>query len=230
MRCASSVATPRPRRRTRTRPAFRDGRRRGRLGAHAHRRHLQRALHGRARQILAESSDARRILTEHGLWLRLTRLENKLVACCPALGRNAEALAAHQRALAAAERLEPRNELLEAEVFANAGAGLLPGRRLRHGRSADTRARVGDLRTRGADESGRARAAQLRALRGRARRTTARPWRRCCPAGARCSSWTHRRRGAPGPGRRRLSDSSEPTRRSGRAGAAVAAEFESAGA
>lgn len=74
---------------------------------------------GEHAQILADVHDARLILTEQRLWLRLTRLENNCAGLLAALGRNAEALAAHQRALAAAERLEPRNELVEAEVFFN---------------------------------------------------------------------------------------------------------------
>jgi CHAT domain-containing protein len=68
--------------------------------------------------ILSEIDEARNILTEHRLWLRLTRLENNVGGLLSALGRNAEALAAHRRALGAAERLEPRNELVEAEVLA----------------------------------------------------------------------------------------------------------------
>ena len=70
-------------------------------------------------QILADVEDARRILTENGLWLRLTRLENNAGGLHSGLGHMDEALAAHRRALAAAERIEPRNELLEAEVTAN---------------------------------------------------------------------------------------------------------------
>ncbi|MBV9895206.1 MAG: CHAT domain-containing protein [Chloroflexi bacterium] len=68
-------------------------------------------------QILADVDDARRILTENALWLRLTRLENHTGGLLSGLGRPEEALAAHRRALEAAERLEPRNELLEAEVL-----------------------------------------------------------------------------------------------------------------
>jgi CHAT domain-containing protein len=74
---------------------------------------------GEHAQILADVDAARLILTKQRLWLRLTRLENHRAGLLAALGRNAEALAAHQRALAAAERLEPRNELVEGEVFAN---------------------------------------------------------------------------------------------------------------
>ncbi|GAC1314461.1 MAG: CHAT domain-containing protein [Chloroflexota bacterium] len=69
--------------------------------------------------VLAEITEARRILERHGLWLRVARLENNAGALLSALGRNADALAAHQRALAAAERVHPRNELLEAEVLGN---------------------------------------------------------------------------------------------------------------
>lgn len=70
-------------------------------------------------QILADVDDARRILTASGLWLRLTRLENNAGGLLSGLGRTEAALAAHRRALAAAERIEPRNELVEAEVTAN---------------------------------------------------------------------------------------------------------------
>jgi CHAT domain-containing protein len=69
-------------------------------------------------QILADVDDARRILTANALWLRLTRLENNSGGLLSGLGRTEEALAAHRRALDAAERLDPRNELLEAEVLA----------------------------------------------------------------------------------------------------------------
>lgn len=69
-------------------------------------------------EVLADVGEARRVLTQHGLWVRLTRLDNNTGAMLAALGRNAEALRAHQNALAAAERLEPRNDLLEAEVLA----------------------------------------------------------------------------------------------------------------
>src|SRR5262249_38283390 len=68
--------------------------------------------------ILADVDHARCILVGNRLWLRLTRLENNTGAMLAVLGRTAEALSAHQRALAAAERLEPRNDLLEAEVLA----------------------------------------------------------------------------------------------------------------
>jgi CHAT domain-containing protein len=68
--------------------------------------------------ILADVDQARCILVDHGLWLRLTRLENNTGAMLAALGRTADALSANQRALSAAERLDPRNDLLEAEVFA----------------------------------------------------------------------------------------------------------------
>jgi tetratricopeptide (TPR) repeat protein len=86
---------------------------RTRIGAAANARYT-----GEHAQILSEIDDARAILTEHRLWLRLTRLENNTGGLLSGLGRNAEALAAHRRALAAAERLEPRNELLEAEGLA----------------------------------------------------------------------------------------------------------------
>jgi tetratricopeptide (TPR) repeat protein len=69
-------------------------------------------------QLLSDVEHARRILTEKQLWLRLTRLENHVGGLLSGLGRADEALAAHRRALAAAERLEPRNEPLEAEVLA----------------------------------------------------------------------------------------------------------------
>jgi CHAT domain-containing protein len=70
-------------------------------------------------QILAAVVDARRILTEHRLWLRLTRLENHTGGLLSGLGQAKEALEAHRRALTAAEQIEPRNELVEAEVLAN---------------------------------------------------------------------------------------------------------------
>jgi CHAT domain-containing protein len=72
--------------------------------------------------ILADIDEARRILADNRLWLRLTRLENNTGAMLAALGRTGEALRAHQRALAAAELLEPRSDLLEAEVFATLAA------------------------------------------------------------------------------------------------------------
>lgn len=74
---------------------------------------------GRHAEILASVSEARRILETHGLWLRVARLDNNTGALLSSLGRNADALAAHQRALSAAEQLSPRSELLEAEVLGN---------------------------------------------------------------------------------------------------------------
>jgi tetratricopeptide (TPR) repeat protein len=70
-------------------------------------------------QILSDVDEARGILTDRALWLRLTRLENNTGGLLSGLGRTAEALEAHRRALTAAERLDPRNELVEAEVQAN---------------------------------------------------------------------------------------------------------------
>lgn len=69
--------------------------------------------------VLADIAEARRILEAHGLWLRLARLENNAGALLSAVGRNADALAAHQRALAASERVDPHDDLLEAEVLGN---------------------------------------------------------------------------------------------------------------
>jgi CHAT domain-containing protein/tetratricopeptide (TPR) repeat protein len=69
--------------------------------------------------VVADVEDARRILTKHGLWLRLTRLENHTGALQSWLGRTAEALEAYQRALEAAEHMQPRSDMLEAEVFAS---------------------------------------------------------------------------------------------------------------
>jgi CHAT domain-containing protein len=69
-------------------------------------------------ELLREIDEARRILAKHRLWLRIARLENNLGSLLAGAGRPDEALAAHQRALAAAEHLVPRNDLLEAEVIA----------------------------------------------------------------------------------------------------------------
>ena len=87
---------------------------RTRIGATATARYT-----GSQGQALEELEEARRILGEHGLWLRLARLETSTGLLLAALGRSEDALATHQRALAAAERLAPRNELLEAEVLSN---------------------------------------------------------------------------------------------------------------
>ena len=70
--------------------------------------------HARA---LADLAEARRILTEHRLWMRLARLEKNTGHLLGALGQHPEALAAHERALVAARRLQPRKETLEAEVL-----------------------------------------------------------------------------------------------------------------
>jgi CHAT domain-containing protein len=69
--------------------------------------------------VLEQLDQARGIFGQRGLWLRLTRLEQNAGGLLAALGRADDALAAHERALAAAERLDPRNELLEAEVWGN---------------------------------------------------------------------------------------------------------------
>jgi CHAT domain-containing protein len=70
-------------------------------------------------QVLADLDEARRILGDHSLWLRLARLESHSGLLLAALGRGADALSAHRRALAAAEQLVPRNELVEAELLGN---------------------------------------------------------------------------------------------------------------
>ncbi len=70
-------------------------------------------------QVLDDVPRARRILTDQRLWVRLARLENHSGGLLSALGKNEEALAAHRRALAAAERIFPRSDLLEAEILAN---------------------------------------------------------------------------------------------------------------
>src|ERR1700716_2652167 len=74
---------------------------------------------GSQAQVLVDLEEARRILADHGLWLRLARLETSCGALLATLGRSEEALATHQRALAASERLIPRDDLLEAEVLSN---------------------------------------------------------------------------------------------------------------
>src|SRR6266849_1167504 len=74
---------------------------------------------GTQAQVLVDLEEARRILGEHQLWLRLARLEASCGALLAALGRSEEALAAHQRALAASQRLAPRNDQLEAELLSN---------------------------------------------------------------------------------------------------------------
>jgi CHAT domain-containing protein len=68
-------------------------------------------------QVLADVDEARGILTQHELWVRLARLENHTGVLLAGLGRSGEALAAHERAVAAAGRLDPRNDSLEAEVL-----------------------------------------------------------------------------------------------------------------
>jgi CHAT domain-containing protein len=75
-------------------------------------------------QALADLDEARQIFSTRGLWLRLARLEENAGALLATLGRGEEALAAYQRSLAAAERLEPRDELVEAEVHANLAVAL----------------------------------------------------------------------------------------------------------
>jgi CHAT domain-containing protein len=67
--------------------------------------------------VLEELDQARTVLTRHKLWMRLARLEKHSGVLLSALGRGEEALAAHDRALAAAALVEPRNQLLEAEVL-----------------------------------------------------------------------------------------------------------------
>ena len=82
-------------------------------------------------QVLAELGEARRIFAERGLYLRLARLEQSAGVLLAALGRTEEALAAHQRGLAAAEQIEPHDDVIVAESLANLAAGPLPGRRSR---------------------------------------------------------------------------------------------------
>jgi tetratricopeptide (TPR) repeat protein len=71
--------------------------------------------------VLDDLDEARRILTDHALWLRLARLETAAGGLLSALGRINEGLSAHRRALDAVERVEPASELLEAEVLGNLG-------------------------------------------------------------------------------------------------------------
>lgn len=87
---------------------------RTRIGATATARYT-----GTQGQVLLDLEEARRILSDHGLLLRLARLETSAGLLLAALGRSADALAAHQRALAAAEKLALRDDLLEAEVLSN---------------------------------------------------------------------------------------------------------------
>ena len=87
---------------------------RTRIGATLTSRHT-----GEYAQALRDLDEARRILTEHELWLRLARLESMSGALYAALGRHPDALAAYERALFAAKRLEPRDDLLEAEISGN---------------------------------------------------------------------------------------------------------------
>jgi CHAT domain-containing protein len=68
-------------------------------------------------RVLAELDRARRVLTEHELFVLLARLEKNTGVLLSALGRIDEALAAHKRGLAAAERVDPRDEMLEAEIL-----------------------------------------------------------------------------------------------------------------
>src|SRR5229473_1607470 len=74
---------------------------------------------GTQAQVLVDLDEARRILGDHGLWLRLARLESSTGLLLAALGRSEEALATHRRALLASEKLVPRNELLEAGLLTN---------------------------------------------------------------------------------------------------------------
>jgi tetratricopeptide (TPR) repeat protein len=69
--------------------------------------------------VLADLDEARRILTQHKLWLRLARLENNRGLLLAGQGRSEDALTGHERALGAAQQLEPRNEVLEAEILFN---------------------------------------------------------------------------------------------------------------
>ncbi len=87
---------------------------RTRIGATATARYT-----GTQGQVLLDLEEARRILSDHGLLLRLARLETSAGLLLAALGRSEDALGAHQRALVAAEKLAPRDELLEAEVLSN---------------------------------------------------------------------------------------------------------------
>jgi CHAT domain-containing protein/tetratricopeptide (TPR) repeat protein len=86
---------------------------RTRIGATFNARHA-----GCGGELFAEIDEARQILARDELWLRLARLENNLGLLLAGCGRPADALAAHERALEAAARLQPRNELVEAEVLA----------------------------------------------------------------------------------------------------------------
>ncbi|MDQ6669272.1 MAG: CHAT domain-containing protein [Chloroflexota bacterium] len=70
-------------------------------------------------QVLTELVEARRIFAERGLFLRLARVEGNTGVLLAALGRTEEALAAYQRGLEAAERVEPHDDVIVAESLAN---------------------------------------------------------------------------------------------------------------
>src|SRR6266851_5759350 len=70
---------------------------------------------------LDEAEQARTILTEHGLWIRLARLESAIGNVLRELGRTDEALQAYARAIAAAGQVQDRQEreLVAAELRIN---------------------------------------------------------------------------------------------------------------
>jgi CHAT domain-containing protein/tetratricopeptide (TPR) repeat protein len=74
---------------------------------------------GHATEVLAELPRAQEIFRRRELWLRLARLESHAGLLFSAVGRGSEAVAAHGRALAAAELLSPRDSGLEADMLGN---------------------------------------------------------------------------------------------------------------
>jgi CHAT domain-containing protein len=68
---------------------------------------------------LAEIDRARGILSEHGLWLRLARLEQHVGLLLCELGRFDAATQAYERALESSRRIDPRDPSQEARILGN---------------------------------------------------------------------------------------------------------------
>jgi tetratricopeptide (TPR) repeat protein len=74
---------------------------------------------GHGARVVADAERARAILAHHGIWLRLARLESAVGTLLCEQGRVQEALDCFDRALAAAQRLDPPDESLQAEILGN---------------------------------------------------------------------------------------------------------------
>jgi CHAT domain-containing protein len=68
---------------------------------------------------LASIDDARDILSRHGLWLRLARLEQHAGLLLCELGQLEQSIQAYERAVEAAQRIEPRDPAQEARILGN---------------------------------------------------------------------------------------------------------------